>query len=184
MNIKRKWSDKSGVSRRLSVLLVRSQPGQKARGRILVPGHAINCALGPGGISHFKREGDGRTPAGRWRFHGGYARADRVTRPVGWLTLTRRHWGWCDAAGANYNRRVDLPCAASHELLWRDDFVYDVVVVLDYNLTKRRQGRGSAIFFHIARENFPPTAGCVAIRLEDMRRLLPRLAKNCVMVVK
>ena len=68
--------------------------------------------------------------------------------------------------------------------MWRGDGLYDVVLVLDYNLHPRVRGRGSAIFFHIAPKNFSPTAGCVAIRLEEMRRLLPRLNNICVMVVQ
>ena len=172
-------------SDRLSRIEVRAVAGAKSAGRLMAAGQVIRCALGPGGISAFKREGDGRTPKGRFALCGGFYRQERIGRPVHWLVPTRRHWGWCDAPDApTYNRRVTLPARASHELLWREDSVYDIVVVLDYNLAPRRRGRGSAIFFHIARENFSPTAGCIAIRLNDMRRLLPRLTKNSVMVIK
>ena len=108
-----------------------------------------------------------------------------MIRLAPWLVPTRPHWGWCDAPESpRYNRRVDLPCPAAHELLWREDNVYDAVIVLNYNLAPRRRGRGSAIFFHLARKNFSPTAGCVAISAQNMRRLVPRLSETCVMVIK
>ena len=173
------------VARLIWRVEVRAVAGAKSRGRVRVAGLNMPCALGAGGISAFKREGDGRTPQGRFALRGGFFRADRMAKPAPWLVATRPHWGWCDAPEApRYNRRVNRPCSASHELLWRQDHVYDIVIVLDYNLAPRRRGRGSAIFFHIARENFSPTAGCVAISVQNMRRLLPRLAKNSVMVIR
>jgi len=130
--------------------------GAKSVGRLMVAGQVIRCALGPGGISAFKREGDGRTPAGRFAFRGGFYRQGRVVRPVPWLVATRPHWGWCDAPDSPcYNRRVTLPMHASHELLWREDSVYDIVIVLDYNLAPRRRGRGSAIFSILRARIFP-----------------------------
>lgn len=173
------------VARLIRRVEVRAVAGAKSRGRVRVADLNMPCALGAGGISAFKREGDGRTPQGRFALCGGFFRGDRMAKPAPWLVATRPFWGWCDAPdAASYNRRVNRPCSASHELLWREDSVYDVVIVLDYNLAPRRRGRGSAIFFHIAHENFSPTAGCVAISVHNMRRLLPRLAKNCVMVVR
>ena len=78
---------------------------------------------------------------------------------------------------------MTLPHPARHERLWRDDAVYDVIVELGYNDDPPVAGRGSAIFFHCAREGLAPTAGCVALRQADMRRLLPRLTRKTVMVV-
>jgi L,D-peptidoglycan transpeptidase YkuD (ErfK/YbiS/YcfS/YnhG family) len=84
--------------------------------------------------------------------------------------------GWCDApADRNYNRPVKLPYPASHERLWRDDALYDLVVVLGYNDRPRSLGRGSAIFMHLARKNYLPTAGCIALSRADMLKLLVRL---------
>jgi L,D-peptidoglycan transpeptidase YkuD (ErfK/YbiS/YcfS/YnhG family) len=84
--------------------------------------------------------------------------------------------GWCDApADGNYNRRVKLPYSASHERLWRDDALYDLVVVLGYNDRPRSLGRGSAIFMHLARPGYVPTAGCIALSRADMLKLLARL---------
>jgi L,D-peptidoglycan transpeptidase YkuD (ErfK/YbiS/YcfS/YnhG family) len=170
---------------RVGRIEVRAVAGTQSRGRVMVAGLNIPCALGSGGISRLKREGDGCTPAGRFAFCGGFIRRDRMIRLAPWLVPTRPHWGWCDAPESpRYNRRVDLPCPAAHELLWREDNVYDAVIVLNYNLAPRRRGRGSAIFFHLARKNFSPTAGCVAISAQNMRRLVPRLSETCVMVIK
>ena len=72
----------------------------------------------------------------------------------------------------NYNRRVDLPYATAHEDLKRSDHLYDIVVETSHNQQPRIQGRGSAIFFHLARENFTPTAGCIAVTLKDMHKVL------------
>jgi L,D-peptidoglycan transpeptidase YkuD (ErfK/YbiS/YcfS/YnhG family) len=85
--------------------------------------------------------------------------------------------GWCDAPDdRNYNRQVRLPYPASSETLWRDDHLYDVVIVLGHNQRPRRRGVGSAVFLHIAAGDFRPTAGCVAVSAADMRRLLPHLS--------
>lgn len=91
---------------------------------------------------------------------------------------------WCDAVGdPNYNRPVRAPFKPSHEKLRRDDGLYDICIVLDWNLTPRKRRCGSAIFFHLARPGYTPTEGCVAIAPQDMRRLLPFLGKNTVLQV-
>lgn len=81
--------------------------------------------------------------------------------------------GWCDApSDPNYNRQVRYPYRASAEALWRDDGLYDLVAVLDYNVRPRVRGRGSAIFMHVARPGYLPTEGCIALRKDHLRRLL------------
>jgi L,D-peptidoglycan transpeptidase YkuD (ErfK/YbiS/YcfS/YnhG family) len=147
----------------------------------------VPCALGRSGITHNKREGDGGTPAGRYRLLDIRYRADRIARPSTSLPLraTRASDGWCDAVGdRNYNRPVRRPYPASSETMWRDDPLYDVVVILDWNISRRSQGRGSAIFFHLARPGFTPTEGCVAVRLPDMRRILKRLRRGAAIEVR
>jgi L,D-peptidoglycan transpeptidase YkuD (ErfK/YbiS/YcfS/YnhG family) len=92
--------------------------------------------------------------------------------------------GWCDAVGdRNYNRWVKHPYPASAERLWREDGLYDVVIVLSFNVVPRIQGRGSAIFIHCARPGYPPTAGCIALACAQLLRLVERLpprARICV----
>jgi L,D-peptidoglycan transpeptidase YkuD (ErfK/YbiS/YcfS/YnhG family) len=146
-----------------------------ARGVLVAGGMRVPCALGRAGITQDKREGDGATPAGTHGLVGVLYRPDRLRRPVTRLPVApiRRDDGWCDdPADRRYNRPVRLPYAASHERLWRDDHLYDVLVILNYNLARPVPGRGSAIFLHLAAPGFAPTAGCVAVGVEAIRRLL------------
>ncbi|WP_349358593.1 L,D-transpeptidase family protein [Stappia sp.] len=162
-------------------LLVRARSAAATRGRLACGGVDVPldvpCALGRGGITRFKREGDGATPAGRFALRGVYYRPDRVARPRTGLPVVplSPEMGWCDAPDhPRYNRLVTRPFDASHEAMWRDDPLYDIVVVLDCNLCPAVPGRGSAIFFHLARPGYTPTQGCVAVALRDMRLLLAR----------
>jgi len=143
------------------------------------PGHRVRCALGRGGVLLEKREGDGGTPAGVFPARRVLYRADRlgvlVTRlPSAALAPDD---GWCDDPGdPNYNRQVRLPFAARHERLWRDDTLYDALVILGHNDAPPVPGMGSAIFLHAARPDYGPTEGCVAIALPNLLALLAELA--------
>lgn len=135
----------------------------------------LRCAIGRCGIVASKREGDGGTPAGVWRLVEVLWRADRGRRPICALPARRIRSddGWCDApADRNYNRPVRHPYAARAERLSRDDQLYDIVVVLDHNRRPRVRGRGSAIFMHVARDDYAATEGCIALRERDLRLLL------------
>lgn len=172
--------------RPITVLHVRPLAGHRARGWLTAGALRIPCALGPAGIVRFKREGDGATPAGRFRLLWGYYRPDRPRPPAGGVKLValRRDQGWCeDPASRRYNRPVRLPAADVTDRMWRADHLYDLVFVLDQNFTRRKKGAGSAIFFHLARPGLTPTAGCVAISAADMRRLAPKLSKRAVMTI-
>jgi L,D-peptidoglycan transpeptidase YkuD (ErfK/YbiS/YcfS/YnhG family) len=174
------------IPRRLTMLRVRPVAGDRARGWLTAGALCIPCALGPAGIVRRKREGDEATPAGRYPLLWGYFRPDRPRPAVGGVPLVamRRDQGWCEEpASPRYNRPVPLPARDCTDRMWRDDHLYDLVFVLDYNFSKQRKGAGSAIFFHIARPGLTPTAGCVAIRAADMRRLAPRLSARAVMTI-
>ncbi len=137
----------------------------------------LRCAVGRGGLvaAAEKREGDGATPVGRWPMRRLLYRPDRERGALGRLTARAiaRHDGWCDDPGhAAYNQPVTLPFAASHERLWRDDALYDLVVVLGHNDDPPIPGRGSAIFLHCARPDWSPTEGCVALQPDALRALL------------
>jgi len=147
---------------------------------------ALRCALGRGGRLVAKREGDGATPIGRFAICEVLYRSDRVRRPRTGLPSRplRRGDGWCEEPrDRNYNRLVRHPYAGA-EVMWRDDHLYDVVVVLGYNVRPRVRGRGSAIFMHLARPGYTPTAGCVALSARDMRLVLERLAPGTIVHVR
>lgn len=144
------------------------------------------CALGRAGVTHLKREGDGATPAGRYRLLFLYYRPDRVPRPKAQLPMRplRPEDGWCeDPEHGRYNCPVRAPNAAAHETMWREDHLYDIVGVLDWNLKPRIRGRGSAIFLHLARPGYAPTAGCIALTRRDLALLLAAAGPHPVFLV-
>lgn len=168
-------------------LHVRAIAGQATRGRILLAGLSFPCALGRSGRRHRKREGDGASPIGSFQLVEVLYRADRVSRPITALPVRplRPDWGWCEHVGdRSYNRRVSLPYATAHEFLCRDDDLYDIIVVTGHNRRPRVQGLGSAIFFHLARPGFSPTAGCIAVTLPVMRRILSRCNTRTHLVIQ
>lgn len=146
-----------------------------ADGRLRWAGTVYRCALGRGGVRRDKREGDGATPAGRFPLRRVLYRPDRMAAPETGLqtvALTPDD-GWCDDPGdAGYNRPVRLPYPARHERMWRADGLYDIVVVIGHNDDPVVPGRGSAVFLHVAREDYGPTEGCVALALDDLQAVL------------
>lgn len=148
-----------------------------ARGKFSGNGLTCQCALGRGGVvaADQKREGDGTSPQGIWQMKRVFYRPDRLARPETVLPLVplRETDGWCDAPGHSlYNRPVTLPFAASHEKLWREDHVYDLIVELNHNSVPVVPALGSAVFFHLAHDDFRPTEGCVAISRQHMLQVL------------
>lgn len=137
----------------------------------------FRCVAGKGGLlpAAEKREGDGASPIGVWPLRRVLYRPDRVAAPETLLPTQpiQPNDGWCDAPqDAHYNRPVTLPYPASAERMWRDDAVYDIVVILGHNDDPVVPGHGSAIFWHLAREDWRPTEGCVAVAQTDMLRAL------------
>lgn len=167
-------------------ITVRHLPGAPHRGLLHVAGRAIPVALGRGGIGFDKREGDGKTPAGRWRIERALYRPDRGPRPITRLPAKpiAATDGWCDdPQDRRYNRPVHLPIPVSHERMARADALYDLVLVLDHNTRPRVKGRGSAVFIHAARPGFTPTEGCIALAPRELRRLAARLRPGARLIV-
>jgi L,D-peptidoglycan transpeptidase YkuD (ErfK/YbiS/YcfS/YnhG family) len=138
-------------------------------------GRQLRCAIGRGGFSDMKREGDGATPIGAWPMRQLLWRADRLPQPVTGLPVRAiaSEDGWCDDPESSlYNQPVRRPFAARHERLWRRDRVYDLIVPLGYNDDPIERGRGSAIFLHVARRAYSPTEGCVALSRADLLEVL------------
>lgn len=139
----------------------------------------FRCAIGKGGITAKKREGDHMTPVGCYELLHVYYRPDKVQKPETSLPTTEitPHMGWCDdPAYTEYNKLISLPFRGSHEKLWRDDAVYDVIVEINHNQPPI-PGKGSAVFIHIARENYEGTEGCIALKREDLLTLLQKNPK-------
>ena len=184
---KRPASRQRGVDPvRLRTLAVRPAPGDRQRALVRFGPLSFRAALGRGGVTAFKREGDGATPLAKMAVLGGFRRGGLLAPDRAGISLERVSGrdGWCDAAyHAAYNRPVRLPFAASHETLCRHDALYDFGLVLDWNINCRRRGAGSAIFLHVARPGFLPTEGCVALRRGDLIRLMPFLGRGTIVRV-
>lgn len=149
----------------------------KPDGWLTWPEGRVRCALGKGGVRADKAEGDGATPVGCFPLRRVLYRSDRVAKPDTALECQplRPADGWCDdPQDLLYNRPVQTPYPSHHEVLWRADAIYDVLVVLGHNDDPVRPGAGSAIFLHVAREEYAPTEGCVAVRRDDLLALLER----------
>ena len=162
-------------------IVVRSLSARSTRGVLTYGTLSFPCALGRSGRTALKREGDGATPIGEFALREAFYRADRVGRPRLPLHVAaiQPKDGWCDAVGdRNYNRFVRHPYPQSAEHLWRQDRLYDLVVVLGCNDRPRIAGRGSAIFMHVASPGMKPTEGCVALEPQHLRRLMSALRRG------
>jgi L,D-peptidoglycan transpeptidase YkuD (ErfK/YbiS/YcfS/YnhG family) len=162
----------------LKRLRVRARPGQKTKGWMVAGNIALPVALGRGGIKANKREGDGSTPRGTFLLRRLWWRADRMPRPRTGLPVRRikPQDGWCeDPRDRHYNQPVTVPKGSTADRLWRMDALYDLIVEISHNTRPRVAGRGSAVFIHIARTKFAPTAGCVALEAVALQRLVRKL---------
>lgn len=164
-----------------NTLIVQADSAETSLGWAALGGRRWRCSLGAGGVREDKLEGDAATPAGEFPLRRIYFRNDRLVLPK--VALPARpineHDGWCDDPRApTYNRLVRIPNEWSHEKMWREDGLYDVVVVVGYNDDPPEGEWGSAIFLHIARADFGPTQGCVAFARDDLLELLPLLTRE------
>jgi L,D-peptidoglycan transpeptidase YkuD (ErfK/YbiS/YcfS/YnhG family) len=173
--------------RYLRHIIVSGRPTSHRLGWLTAGMMRFPCVLGRSGIKSHKREGDGVTPRGEFKLIQVFWRAARYPRPRTGLPLrqTRPTDGWCDApTDRNYNRHVTLPYPASCEEMWRHDDLYDLVIDIAWNRGPIAKSRGSAIFLHLARSNLTPTAGCVALKHHDIRRLLAHIGPATRLVIR
>ncbi len=168
-------------------LAVRRKPAQPARGVLTAGQLSLPVALGRAGIKANKREGDGATPRGTFRLKRLWWRADKHPRPATLLPVRpiTAADGWCeDPSDRHYNQPLKVPRNSKADRLWRADHLYDFIIELDHNTCPRVAGRGSAVFIHAARPGFAPTAGCVALDLNALRRLLAHLGPRTKIMVE
>jgi L,D-peptidoglycan transpeptidase YkuD (ErfK/YbiS/YcfS/YnhG family) len=149
--------------------------------------HTFRCALGPAGLIKNKREGDGATPVGRFPFRQMFYRADRIEAPPACglpVRAIQSADGWCDdPEDPMYNRLITLPYSAHHEVLWRNDHLYDLMVTIGYNDDPVKPGAGSAIFMHVAKTDYSATSGCIALAFKDLQFLVEHLSSDSVLVI-
>ena len=165
----------------LPILTVRRKPGAPTHGWLIAGPVTVPIAIGRGGIKANKREGDGATPRGTFRLKRLWWRADRHAHPRTLLPVRRiaPDDGWCeDPHDRHYNQRITVPKGSKADRLVRSDMLYDFIIELDHNTRPRVAGRGSAVFIHVARERFAPTAGCVAMTMPALRRLIGRVGPH------
>lgn len=174
-------------TRAIDQIVVQAHTAARHAGVLRYHDMELPCALGRSGIAAVKSEGDGYTPAGVWPMRRVLYRADKIANlvcrlPIAPIDPTD---GWCDDPDDPlYNQPVKLPYDASHERMWRDDSLYDVVAILGHNDNPVVPGAGSAIFFHIASTDYQPTEGCIAIAREHMLELLKSCDTNIVIDVR
>ena len=167
--------------------MVRRRPGERSKGILIIAGKVIPAALGRSGILANKWEGDGATPRGRFHPRKIWWRPDRGPPPHTQLPLRRigpaDAWSE-DPADRNYNRPVKRRPGAPGDRLHRNDHLYDIIVEIDHNARPRVARRGSAVFIHLARPGFLPTAGCVALGPKQLRWLVSQLGKRTVIDIR
>lgn len=167
-------------------LIVQSTATDATTGYVFAGTRKYFCTLGRSGISHEKSEGDGKTPVGTYPLRAVYYRADRIELPLIHLPahVITRETAWCeDPAHADYNRAITLPHPAGTDCMYRDDGLYDVVIVIGYNDAPVIAGKGSAIFIHHMRAEKTPTAGCIGLSPEDLLDILPRLTSDSTITI-
>ncbi len=139
----------------------------------------FKCALGKAGVGTKKKEGDNITPKGTYKIVNMYYRKDRIKKISSEFRLTKitKKMGWCDDPNSKYyNQLIKLPTQYTHEKFFRKDNIYDLVLVLDYNMKPIIKNKGSAIFIHIAREK--KTLGCIALKKVDLINLIKKIDKK------
>ena len=146
----------------------------------------FRCALGKAGIGRKIKEGDNITPKGTYKIIKIYYRKDRIKELVSQIKLIKikKNMGWCDdPKSKKYNQLIYLPTKYSHEKLYRRDNIYDLIVVLNYNIKPIIKNKGSAIFIHVARKNYNKTKGCIAIKKKNLMRIVNLLKKDSVVKI-
>jgi L,D-peptidoglycan transpeptidase YkuD (ErfK/YbiS/YcfS/YnhG family) len=146
----------------------------------------FKCALGKSGIGNKKIEGDNITPKGNFKIIKIYYRKDRLKKLSSKFILTEitKNMGWCDdPKSEKYNQLIKLPTKYSHEILYRRDSIYDLILVLNYNMKPTIKNKGSAIFIHVAKKKYKKTAGCIALRKFDLIYLVKKMKRNTKVII-
>ena len=148
--------------------------------------YKVKCALGKRGIAYKRKEGDFVTPKGKYKIKYILYRKDRVKRidtKIKKIAI-KKNMGWCnDTKSKNYNRLIKLPSVYSFEKLFKKNNTYDILIVLNYNMNPTIKDKGSAIFIHVAKKNYKKTEGCIALKKNDLLKIIKKLKKNTVVKI-
>ena len=148
--------------------------------------YKFKCALGKSGIGKKRKEGDNITPKGTFNLIKIYYREDRVKKLSSKFKLIKitKKMGWCDdPKSKKYNQLIKLPTKYSHEILYRRENIYDLILVLNYNMKPTIKSKGCAIFIHIAKKNYKKTAGCIALKKVDLINLVKEIKRNTKVLI-
>ena len=148
--------------------------------------YKIKCAIGKRGITSKKKEGDGKTPKGIYLFKSLFYRKDRISKIKSVLKkkIIKKNMGWCDDTDSqHYNKLIKFPFNYSAEKLWLKQNIYDLIVVINYNLKPVIKNKGSAIFLHIAKRNYDPTRGCIALKKKDLILLVGKINNRTKIII-
>jgi|TARA_B100000780_G_C21115869_1_gene451431 L,D-peptidoglycan transpeptidase YkuD (ErfK/YbiS/YcfS/YnhG family) len=143
--------------------------------------YKVKCALGKRGITYKKIEGDNKTPAGTYKFRTIFYRKDRVPKIKSNIKkiVIKKNMGWCDDPDSKfYNKLIKFPFNNRAEKLWLDKNIYDIIIIIDYNMTPIVKNKGSAIFLHISTKRYTPTRGCIAVSKKDMHFIISKISNK------
>tara|TARA_B100000945_G_C20295702_1_gene555520 strand:- start:338 stop:829 length:492 start_codon:yes stop_codon:yes gene_type:complete len=148
--------------------------------------YKLKCAVGKRGITSKKREGDKKTPKGSFKFVSLFYRKDRIKKIKSNLKkyVIKKNMGWCDDPYSKYyNKLIRFPFKFGAEKLYLRKNIYDIILILNFNLNPVVKNKGSAIFLHISSKNYTPTNGCIAVSLKDMKLLLKKINKKTSLTI-
>ena len=154
---------------------------------LLYKGYKLKCSIGKSGIKSKKKEGDLATPKGNFKIGILYYRKDRIKDFKCKIKkkIIKKNMGWCDDSRSNkYNREITFPFKFSAEKLYRKDKIYDLFINIKYNYESVIKNKGSAIFLHICNKNYLPTHGCVAIKKNNLLKIIPKITKSTKIFIK
>ncbi len=149
--------------------------------KLIFRDYKVKCAVGKRGINNKKKEGDLKTPIGSFKIKDIFYRKDRVNNLKTKIKkkIIKKNMGWCDdPKSPRYNKLIRYPYKYTSEKLFRSDNIYDIILVLDFNMRPIQKNKGSAIFIHIAKKKFKPTKGCIAVRKVDMKKIVASINYN------
>ena len=148
--------------------------------------YKIKCAIGKRGITSKKVEGDKKTPKGTFGLKSIFYRKDRVSKIKSSLKkhIIKKNMGWCDDSRSRYyNKMIKFPFDLSAEKLWLKKNIYDVIIIINYNMEPAIKNKGSAIFLHIAKKDYETTEGCIAVTKEDMKLLASKINNKTKIII-